>query len=115
MARHNVVLGTATIPNGQSDSNWLSVPKAVFAHVINFLIYGPAALTAAVTVEVAANEQPVGGDQRTLQLVPGTDVTVPALKAVKVEAGGIMSIRVHSAGAEGAQRDFIITAQMDMA
>lgn len=75
------------------------------------VIYGPAALTAAVTVQVL----PFGdATWRTLQS-GGVDVAVGAGKAVVISPPAFADLRLHSAGAEGADRDFFVDAQEDMA
>jgi hypothetical protein len=72
-------------------------------------IYAPAALTGTITIEV----QPYGdATWRTLQS-GGADITLAATKAVVISPPAFADLRLHSSGAEGADRDFFIDAQLD--
>lgn len=113
--RHNARVGTLRISNGGTDSPAISTLGA-FGRVglgaaIGISINAPAALTAVVTVQVL----PYGdATWRTLQS-GGADVTVAAGKTVVISPPAFADMRLHSAGAEGADRDFFIDAQIDMA
>lgn len=108
---------TLSIPNGGTDSNALSSlfskgnVRSVFGNAAMITLYAPAALTAAVTVQVSSKFG--SAVWRTLQ-ESGVDVAVPAGKAVDVFGAGIEDIRFHSAGAEGAQRDFDVVFLIEM-
>lgn len=101
---YNSAKRTLTIPNGASASNaivgkLLSVAKAVTVHA-------PAALTAAVTVQVSADEDtPVYTD-----LYNGTVACVCAVsRATRWELAGSNALRLNSAGTELADRIFEVT------
>lgn len=107
---------TLSIPNGGTDSPALStvvpsigVLQTILQMVRSWAISAPAALTAAITVQVAST---VGGvDWVTLQYL-GTDFGIAAGKQnILPSSGGFKDMRIHSAGAEGAQRDFLVWAK----
>lgn len=105
-------VGTLTIANGGTDTpgiTTLQYGRAGLGQAKTLTIYAPAALTAAVTVQVLPR-----GDStwRTLQQ-NGADVAVAVGKAVQINSGGWDDLRLHSAGAEGAARDFLIDASID--
>ena len=85
--------------------------KAVLGSAVQMVVFVPAALTAAVTMEVVATEGD-SSNTRTLQQSTGTDVPFAAGKAVQINAGAFKDFRFHSAGAEAAQRDFDIVFQL---
>lgn len=68
-----------------------------------------------MSVQVAQIEPSVDADFVNLQSPPGTDVVVAALKNISFRAPVCKDLRLISAGAEGAQRDFIVTIQEDIA
>lgn len=110
MARHPARIGTLSIPNGGTDSPALStLSKSGYGAAIGLLIGGPAALTGTVTVQVQN-----AGDAtwRTLQS-GGADVAIAATKAIVISPTVFADLRLHSSGAEGAQRDFVIDSQID--
>jgi hypothetical protein len=96
---------TISIPNGGTDTPELNLAGDINRGPIILEILAPAALTAAVTVQISDVS---GGTFRTLT-TGGADVAIAAGKAVVVTdlpATGVL--RLHSAGAEAAQRDFRI-------
>lgn len=108
-----------TIANGGTSSPALSSVwskgqvRSTLGNTESMTIYGPAALTGVVKVEVAPKYG--GGVWKTLSK-DGTDVTVVAAKAVTVEMpGGIQDMRFTSAGAEGAARaiEVLFNVKMD--
>lgn len=117
MSAHNTSKVTLSIPNAGSDSPWLSSilslgqMKAVLGSVVHMIIYTPAALTNAITVQVVPTEGDTSG--KTLQTSAGTDLTLAAGKAVVVPASAFKDMRIHSAGAEAGQRDFDVVIQVD--
>lgn len=118
MARHPYRFTDLTIPSGQTDSNVLSLSqdKVGIGMGIGMTIYTPAAYTAAITVQLSPVDNPSAGDWKTLQYVPGTDLTLVALKAVFISSGalfGAKAMRIHSAGAEGADRTHQLFTQID--
>ena len=68
-----------------------------------FVIFGPAALTGTVTVQISYD----GTNYVTLQSA-GSDVTIAATKGTVIKAGGFVKLRVISGSAEGATRTFPI-------
>ena len=91
---------TLTIANGGTTSNVISFAEA--RGPVAILIIGPAALTAAVTLQVATTE--------TGTFVPlqsgGSDITIPAAKGTQITMSTPGAMRLVSAGAEGAERVF---------
>src|SRR5688500_8596473 len=88
--------------------------KVALDHAAAISIKAPAALTAVVTIQVAMTEPSADGDFGNLQSPPGTDLVIAAGKTITIPAVAVKDIRLISAGAEGAQRDFIVTIQEDI-
>lgn len=105
-----------SIPNGGTDTPALSsqlsagVLKTLLGHTVQIVVNTPSALTAAVTMQVVATEG--GSTWVPIQSPAGTDIPFAANKAVIVNAGAFRDLRMHSAGAEAAQRDFDLTFQL---
>jgi len=117
MARHVAIVGTLTIASGQTDSPALSTvakPKIALGVAIDLVIYAPSALTGTVSVQVSPIEEPDSADWRTAS-VAGTPVTIAAGAAEVVPVVAARDLRIHSSGAEGADRSFIVLAQYDPA
>lgn len=113
--RHNARVGTLTIASGQTDSAAITSLGALgrvgLGNAAGISIHGPAALTGTVTVQV----QPAGDSTwRTLQS-GGVDVTIAAGKTIVISPPAFADLRLHSGSAEGANRDFLIDSQQDMA
>src|SRR6266581_3726556 len=111
MSLHLHNFGTLSIPNAGTDTPAYAVQSALGSSM-SVVVFAPAALTAAVTVQVAPVANPQAADWKTLQLT-GTgapsDITIAAGKAVAISlSAGYRAFRLHSAGAEAAQRDFIV-------
>ena len=113
MARHLTIIGTLTIASGESESGWLTFKKVGFGQATDMILYGPAALTNTVTVEVSHKEVPSGGDARELS-VQGAPLTVAAGAAEIIPSSAFASLRVNSSGNEGAARVFTLMAQVEM-
>jgi hypothetical protein len=80
----------------------------------SMVIYSPSTLPETITIQAAPNTNPQAADWKTLQWQPGTDVTIPAGKAVNVPlVGGVKALRIHAGGAVAAQRDFQVIMQID--
>lgn len=116
--RHNGVIGTLTIANNGTVSTELTAStvknKIPLGAIVDWVIYAPASLTGTVTVYVSYLDAPSSGDWRALQISSGTDVTIPAAKAVVVPCGGARALRVVSGSAEGAERIFYIVGQYEV-
>ena len=97
--RSPMILPDLVIANGGTTSSAISAERLRYLDSIN--IWGPAALTGTVTVEVSYD----GTNYGTLQSA-GSDVAVAATKVVTVLTGGFYGLRVKSDGAEGAARTF---------
>lgn len=103
------------IASGQTDSpgisnHWGANPaKVALDHATSVTIIAPAALTG------VCNPQIDGGNGTfvTLQSA-GADVTLPAGKATVLPRFTAVDLRIHSAGAEGANRDFIVSIQEEI-
>jgi len=109
MSRQVVDFGTLTIASGQTTSGTLASVIGSGA-LVDLTIYGPAALTGTVTVQVAPNNNPVSGDWKALQSA-GADVTVPAAKATTI-AASFRALRLVSESSEGADRAFRVIGQI---
>lgn len=107
--RKFVLLATLSIPNAGTDSPVLvgDVYRAFGA----LCIMAPAALTNGITVQVATTDI-AAPTFATLQSPPGTDIAIAAGKAVVLTAFPFAQFRIHSAGAEGTQRDFQVWGQL---
>lgn len=73
-------------------------------------VTAPAALTGACTVQIRPVE---GGAWSTVQ-EGGADVTLAAGKTTTLLGVAAKDLRIHSAGAEGADRDFYVNIQEDI-
>lgn len=111
MARHLVDIGTLTIAAAGTASN-IIVSKVGFGGATDLTIIGPTALTSVVSVQVSEKENAAAGDMRTLQF-QGTDVLVVAGKATIVPGVAFKALRILAAGAEAAQRDCAVIAQIE--
>lgn len=104
-----------SVPNAGTDTPALSsmmskgAARSTFGNSRNISITAPAALTGACTVQVSPKYG--SGQWATLQ-VNGADVAVAAGKSVNVPSGAWEDLRIHSAGAEAAQRDFQVVFQV---
>lgn len=116
MSSHNVTKIRLSIPNGGTDSPYLSDSlsagqlKALLGSAVQFVVFAPAALTGVVTLQVRHTE--ASGTPQTLQTSGSADITIAATKAVPVNVGAFRDLRIHSAAAEAAQRDFDIIFQV---
>lgn len=108
---------TLSILNAGTDSPRLSdiwskgQVRSTLGADTNLTIYAPAALTGVVTVQVAPKYGDVVGNFKPLQEA-GADITLVAGKVTNVKLASIGDIRIHSAGAEAAQRDFSLVFQI---
>lgn len=106
-----------TIANGGTDSPALSSliskgnARSTLGNSEAITISAPAALTGAVTVQVSPAYG--SGNWKTLRQ-DGADVAVAAGAAVTINEVAFEDIRLHSAGAEAAARDFDIVCQINM-
>jgi hypothetical protein len=107
-----------TIANGGTSSPALSSVwskgqvRSTFGNTEQITVYGPAALTGAVKIEVS---QKYGSGVWSTLSKGGADVTVAAGKATTIEfPGGIQDMRFTSAGAEGAARQFDVVFNIEM-
>lgn len=102
-------LGTLTIASGQTDSAVLDADT--FRKYEALTIMGPAALTGTVTVQVGTTDAS-SPTFVTLQSPPGTDVAIAAAKAITISPPCFPQFRMHSTGAEGADRTFVIWGRL---
>lgn len=117
MARHNARLGTLTIASGGTASTALSTLanlKVAIGFSVDLIIYAPAALTGTATVQVSPVESPSAGDWKNLS-AGATVITIAAGSAEIVPAAAYFDLQILSSSAEGADRDFIVVAQVDAA
>ncbi len=112
MARHLVYVGSLTIASGGTTSGSIA-SRLSFGHATDLVIFGPAALTGTVGVEVSWLDSPTGSDWRALK-VDGTQITVGAGAAEVLPSTTFPSLRVKSGSSEGADRTFHVMAQVEM-
>ena len=96
-----------TIANNGSTSNAVGVLDDGWA----IWIYAPATLTGTITLEVEASST---GTSFVTQQSGGSDVTIPAGKATPLSPIGFRQMRVTSNAAEGAERVFRLTKQIQV-
>jgi hypothetical protein len=112
-----------SILNGASKSNSVqdhfgglgTAGKVALDNAATISIKAPAALTGVCTVQVAQTCPSADADFQNYQDTSGVDVTIAAGKTVRIGLPGCSDLRIISAGAEGAQRDFICSIQEEMA
>lgn len=104
-----VFLGTISIPNGGTDSPVIDAD--LYGPFESITIMAPATLTGTVTVQVGTTDAASGATFVTLQSPPGTDVAIAAGKAFSITPPNFPQFRMHSSGAEAAQRDFNVWAR----
>jgi hypothetical protein len=117
MAVHSAGPYTLTIANGGTDSGALSASSSVSAGILKLLVgslisvtvFAPATVTGTITIQVKPN--PAAADWTTLQSA-GADVTIAAGKAVTLSSIPFGDMRIHSSGAEGAERVFTLLFQI---
>ncbi len=108
MARHLATLGTLTIASGQTTSNAITT-KLGFGYATDIVIYGPAAATGTLGVEVSVD----GSTWRALK-VDGTQISLGALDACVLPTSTFVSLRLKSSASEGAERVCTVLGQLDM-
>lgn len=108
---------TLSIPNAGTDSPRLSdlwskgQVRSTIGATSDLSIHAPAALTGVCTIQVAPKYADALANFKTLQQ-NGADVALPAGKVTNINLGAFGDIRIHSAGAEAAQRDFDLVFQI---
>jgi hypothetical protein len=95
-----------SIPNGGTDTPAYAEPRLIGAAAA-ITVVAPAALTGVCTIQIDDGS----GNFRTAQSPPGTDIALAAGKAVVLPPAAMTNFRIHSAGAEAAQRDFTVYIQ----
>ena len=75
------------------------------------VITGPAAETGTCSPQVVSTE---GGSTWTVVQVNGNAITVPAATTQIFPVGGFRDLRMHSSGAEGADRAFVVNFQLNL-
>lgn len=107
------------IANGETKSTSLgdyfgaNPAKVALDNAAGITIQGPSALTAACTVQVAQVSPAADADFAALAY-DGSDVTVAAAKNTIIPLPAARDLRIVSAGAEAADRDFYVTIQEDL-
>lgn len=115
MSSHTAGPYTLTVGSGTTDSAALSAAlsagqlKTLFGSCIGFTVVSPSALTGTITVQVVPTE---GSTSWVTLQANGSDITIAANKAVPVDTGAFRDIRIHSSGAEAADRDFLLNFQL---
>lgn len=115
MSAHNAGPYTMNIANAGTDSAALSAQlsagqmKVLTGSCIGLTIAAPATLTGTITVQTVPLE---GSTSWTTLQQNGSDVTIAAGKTVPISVGAFRDMRIHSSGAEGGSRDFLLTFQL---
>ena|SRR5689334_10349221 len=115
MSAHNAGPYTLSIPNAGTDTPALSTLlsagqlKVASGSCIGMTVTSPAALTGTITIQTVPTE---GSSSWVTLQQNGSDITVAAGKMVPISVGAFRDIRIHSSGAEGSQRDFLLTFQL---
>ena len=115
MPRHRIALPDLVIANGQTASNAISLTAGINTKIglgtlVDFIVFGPATLPETVAVQISDIETPSASDWYTVY-INGSDVTVPAGKAVVVPVGAAAALRLLAGGAVGAERTFQVRGQ----
>lgn len=101
-------LADVTIASGQTDSPVIDLHHWNYHHITALLIVAPTTLPETVTVHATAA---LGGTYQPYQQLTGTDLTLPAAKARKLDpVGHIAALKLIAGGAVAADRDFEISA-----
>jgi hypothetical protein len=109
------ILNAGTKSSSVQDA-WGGNPgKVALDNAATISIKTPAALTGVCTIQVAQTVPALDADFQNYQDTPGTDVVVTAGKTVRIGLPSCTDLRIISGSAEGAQRDFIISIQEEMA
>lgn len=96
-----VALADLVIPNNGTDSNMVEVGPAN-----DICIFAPGTLTGTINVQVS----PDNSNWFDLKSA-GSSITIAASAAVIITTGGFRYLRLHSNGAEGADRTFKASMQ----
>src|SRR5256885_2043273 len=96
MGLHLVDAGTLTVKQGSPASQAYAVQSALGATSTGGIdIYTPAYQTEVFVLQASPVKNPIATDWFIMQWQPGSDVLLPALRAVSVPfAGGMRAIRV---------------------
>lgn len=118
MPRHRIWLPNLVIANGQVASNEISLTagintKVALGTLVDLIIYSPATLPETVSVQIAPIEAPGAGDWSVVY-VGGSDVTLPAGRAIVVPVGAAAALRLLAGAAVGADRTFKARGQVDV-
>ena len=108
---------TLTIPNAGTDSGLMSAllstgqVKILNGSGRRLSVTSPATLTGTITIQVVPIE---GSSTWTTLQVNGTDVTIAAGKTNLFPMSSWRDMRMHSSGAEGGARDFILNFEVEV-
>lgn len=111
MSRHNAVF-VLTISDGNTESNVI-VSRVGFGGMVDCIIVSPTTLPETVKVYVSAAESTSSSDFQPLY-VNGSDVTIPAAKAVAVPASAFNSLMLIAGSAVGGDREFKLICQYEV-
>lgn len=109
---HKAFLGNLTIAAAGSDSNILASKQLKMARAL-VLENANAAFTGTISLQASAEEEAVAGDMKPVY-VDGVAVTVSALRIEQWNISPGSAVRIHSSGAEAAQRVVGVYAILDM-
>ncbi len=114
MPRHRMTLPDLVIASGQTRSNEIKLSntntKVGLGTLVDFIVFAPATLPETVSVQISYLEEPTASDWSTV-LVSGSDITVPAGRAVVVPVGAAAALSLLSTGAVAADRTFRVRGQ----
>lgn len=114
MPRQRIALPDLVIGSGNTESNELTGSvintKVGLGTLVDFIVFAPATLAETVVVQISHLENPTSTDWVTVY-VGGSDVSVPAGRAVVVPVGGAAALRLQADGAVADDRTFHVRGQ----
>ena len=121
MSQYMVGLPDLVIPNAGTDSNILYERGVIaggvtdgfgFRDADNIEIFAPATLPESVVVQVDSAFQAPPDNFDTLQLTPGTDLTIQAGKSIVIVGPSFRQLKLHATVAVGGARTFKVNKRV---
>ena len=110
--RHTVSLGNLVIASGATDSGVLLLTRTTET-LIDMIVFTPSALTGTVSLYAGPRASGLAAENVILR-IGGTDVTLPAARAVHVPSASFRQLQARSTVAEASGRTFEVIAQVDV-
>src|ERR1051325_10045266 len=112
MGRHNAVLGTLTIPSGQTVNN-IILGNLGMGYASDMSIETPAALTGTAVLQASLKSGATASDMKNVN-IGGSDLTLAANKVVPVPPTAFKAIRALSDSSEAPDTLFQVIIQTAM-